>query len=219
VGAEHVSLHALEMLGLPTTLEDAGFNRPQKAAALANIIGRMCEPRSELATWNWMKDKSAIGELLELDFESMPLMQCYRGSDRMLKHKEAIEDQILENVQNLFRFTAAVTLCDFTNTYFEGHAAENEQATRGRSNEKRFAWPLITLALQRRTAVQCKEPDKLIVACWSEQRAQKEQQIDDQAKARFEAKISKLHQGLSKKGCTTKTRQSQPTHRAFEATL
>ena len=43
VGTEHVSLHALEALGLPKILEDAGFNGPQKAAALANIIGRMCK--------------------------------------------------------------------------------------------------------------------------------------------------------------------------------
>jgi hypothetical protein len=46
VGTEHVSLHALEQLGLPKILEDTGFNGPQQAAALANIIGRMCEPRS-----------------------------------------------------------------------------------------------------------------------------------------------------------------------------
>jgi len=39
------------------------------------------------------------------------------------------------------------------------------------------------------------------VACWSEQRAQKDQRIDDQAKARFEAELSKLKAGLSKKGC------------------
>jgi len=147
VGTEHVSLHALEELGLPKILEDAGFNGPQKAAALANIIGRMCEPRSELGTWNWMKNKSAVGELLEFDFESMPLMQLYRASDRLLKHKEVIEDQIFENVQDLFGFSATITLYDLTNTYFEGHTAENEQAGYGRSKEKRFDCPLITLGL------------------------------------------------------------------------
>jgi hypothetical protein len=147
VGTEHVSLHALEELGLPKILENMGFNGPQKAAALANIIGRMCEPRSELATWNWMKNKSTIGELLEFDFESMPLMQLYRTSDPLLKHKEVIEDQVFENVQNLFGFTARVTLYDLTNTFFEGHAAENERANHRRSKQKRFDCPLITLGL------------------------------------------------------------------------
>jgi len=60
VGTEHASLHALEALELPKILEKVGFNGPQKAAALANIIGRMCEPRSELATWNWMKNKAPL---------------------------------------------------------------------------------------------------------------------------------------------------------------
>ena len=94
-----------------------------------------------------MKNKSAIGELLEFDFESMPLMQLYRASDRLLKHKTLIEDQVFENVENLFGFTATITLYDLTNTYFEGHSAENEQAGYGRSKEKRFDCPLVTLGL------------------------------------------------------------------------
>jgi hypothetical protein len=82
----------------------------------------MCRPRSEVATWNWMKSRSVIGELLEFDFESMPL---YRASDRLLKHKEAIEEQVFENVQSLFGFTVTITLYDLINTFFEGHSAEN----------------------------------------------------------------------------------------------
>ena len=54
VGAEHVSLEALKELGVPQILEEAGFNTPQRAAALGNIIGRMCVPRSELATATWL---------------------------------------------------------------------------------------------------------------------------------------------------------------------
>ena len=306
VGTEHASLHALEALELPKILEKVGFNGPQKAAALANIIGRMCEPRSELATWNWMKNKSAVGELLEFDFESMPLMQLYRASDRLLKHKEVIEDQIFENVQELFGFTPTVTLYDLTNTFFEGNANANPKAKRGRSKEKRFDCPLITLGLMldgsgfvRRSEIyegsvvegktlqgmlkkldvpsgalvvmdagiateeniewlaengfkylvvsrkrkrefdktraskilsasgyeifldrrdtqdessaakgkdksERKEPKELSIACWSEQRAEKDRQIDAQMKERFEAELSKLNTGLSKKGTTKK---------------
>ena len=299
VGTEHVSLHALEQLGLPKILEEAGFNGPQRAAALGNIVGRMCQPRSELATWNWMKNKSAIGELLEFDFESMPLMQLYRASDRLLKHKTLIEDQVFENVENLFGFTATITLYDLTNTYFEGHGAENEQAGYGRSKEKRFDCPLVTLGLMldgsgfvRRSEVfegsvsegktlqgmlkalnaprgalvvmdagiasednitwlseqgfkylvvsrqhkrvfdqaqasqilsacgheiylhrQQAEPtgdatdeglNELTVACWSEQGAHKDRQIDAKAQARFESELRQLNEGLSKKGCTKK---------------
>jgi transposase len=48
------------------------------------------------------------------------------------------------------------------------------------------------------------ESGELTIACWSEQRAQKDQQIDAQMKTRFEAELNKLKAGLSKKGCTKK---------------
>ena len=63
VGTEHVSLHALEQLGLPKILEEAGFKGPQRAAALGNIVGRMCQPRSELANWNWINPDYAFRNL------------------------------------------------------------------------------------------------------------------------------------------------------------
>ena len=147
VGAEHASLYALKELGLPEILDQAGFNGRQKSAALGNIIARMCEPRSELATHYWLQNKSALGELLEFDFQAMPLMQLYRASDLLLKHKQLIEERLFENAQSLFTLTPTVTLYDLTNTYFEGHAANNPKAKRGRSKEKRSDCPLITLGL------------------------------------------------------------------------
>ena len=42
---------------------------------------------------------------------------------------------------------ATVTLYDLTNTYFEGSAAANPKAARGRSKEKRSDCPLLTLGL------------------------------------------------------------------------
>ena len=147
VGAEHVSLEALKELQIPQILEDAGFNRRQRAEALGNIIGRMCAPRSELATEKWLKERSALGELLKYDFSAMPLMQLYRASDRLLKKKDLIEKSIFDRVQNLFNFTPTITLYDLTNTYMEGNASANPKAKRGRSKEKRKDCPLITLGL------------------------------------------------------------------------
>lgn len=147
VGAEHVSLEALKELQLPQILEQAGFNRRQQAEALANIIGRMCAPRSERATARWLKEKSALGELLKHDFTPMPLMQLYRASDRLFKKKDLIEGKIFERVQDIFNFTPTVTLYDLTNTYMEGNAAMNPKAKRGRSKEKRTDCPLLTLGL------------------------------------------------------------------------
>ena len=147
VGAEHVCVEALKELNLPGILDEAGFNGPQKAAALGNIAGRMCEPRSERATLKWLTNTSALGELLNFDFESMALMQLYRASDLLLKNKALIEQGLFERVQSIFGFTPTVTLYDLTNTYFEGNASGNSKAKRGRSKEKRNDCPLVTLGL------------------------------------------------------------------------
>jgi transposase len=147
VGVEHAGLAALSRLEIPRILESAGLNGVQRAAAMGSIIGRMAEPGSELATWRWLKERSALGELLEVDFEAMPLMRLYRVSDLLVRHREAIEAALFTRIQSLFALPATVTLYDLTNTYFEGEMAGNAKARRGRSKEKRSDCPLVTLGL------------------------------------------------------------------------
>lgn len=147
VGVEHAGLAALSCLELPQILESAGLNGAQRAAALGSIIGRMAVPGSELATWRWLCERSALGELLEVDFEAMPLMRLYRASDLLVKHRETIEAALFGRIQDLFALPTTVTLYDLTNTYFEGELAGNDKARRGRSKEKRSDCPLVTLGL------------------------------------------------------------------------
>jgi transposase len=147
VGVEHAGLAALSRLEIPRILESVGLNGVQRAAAMGSIIGRMAAPGSELATWHWLKERSALGELLEVDFEAMPLMRLYRVSDLLVRHREAIESALFTRIQSLFSLPATVTLYDLTNTYFEGELAGNAKARRGRSKEKRSDCPLVTLGL------------------------------------------------------------------------
>lgn len=147
VGVEHVGVAALSWLGLPQILKSVGFNGVQRSAALGSIIGRMAAPGSELATARWLKDRSALGELMDIDFEAMPLMRLYRVSDLLIRHREKIEEALFGQIQTLFSLSATVTLFDLTNTYFEGDVAENVKAQRGRSKEKRSDCPLVTLGL------------------------------------------------------------------------
>jgi transposase len=147
VGVEQVGLTALSWLGMPEILESVGLNGIQRAVALGSIIGRMAAPGSELATWRWLKEKSAIGELLETDFESVPLMRLYRVSDLLIRRRESIEKALFSRIDTLFSLPATVTLYDLTNTYFEGQMAGNAKASRGHSKEKRSDCPLVTLGL------------------------------------------------------------------------
>jgi transposase len=144
---EHVGLEALSLLGLPEILESVGLNGIQRNCALGSIIGRIASPGSELATWHWLQEKSAVGELLDVDFEGVPLMRLYRVSDLLVRHRDEIEKQLFGRIHNLFSLSATVTLYDLTNTYFEGEISGNAKARHGRSKEKRSDCPLVTLGL------------------------------------------------------------------------
>ena len=147
VGVEHAGLSVMRELGFLDLLQALGFNRAQCAAAIGSVIGRMAAPGSELATWGWLKNESALGEILEFDFEAMSLMRLYRASDSLLRHQGRIEAFVFERVRSLFALESTVTLYDLTNTYFEGAAKGNPKAARGHSKEQRSECPLLTLGL------------------------------------------------------------------------
>ena len=146
-GVEAAGLAAMDWLGIGPILADLGFNGIQRATVAGSLIGRMAAPGSELATWRWLSERSALGELLGVNFDSMPLMQLYRTSDLLVRHRDKIETMLFTNIQDLFGLPVTVTLYDLTNTYFEGTAAGNSKAARGRSKEKRSDCPLVTLGL------------------------------------------------------------------------
>jgi len=73
VGVEHAALSVMRQCGFEDQLAALGLNRPQIAAVVGNVIGRMAHPGSELATHAWLQQRSALGELLGFDFEFMDL--------------------------------------------------------------------------------------------------------------------------------------------------
>src|SRR5580658_8250153 len=107
----------------------------------------MAAPGSERATLRWLRGQSALGELLDADFEAMPPIRLYRTADLLVRHRDKIEAALFTNIQGLFSLPVTVTLYDLTNTYFEGTAAGNAKAARGRSKEKRSDCRLVTLGL------------------------------------------------------------------------
>lgn len=147
VGVEHAVLSAMRQCGFEDKLTALGFNRAQIAAAVGNIVGRIAHPGSELATYKWLQTRSALGELIAFDYESMDLNRLYRASDALYKHRDALQDHLFGAAKAVFGFADTITLYDLTNTYFEGIAASVGKAARGRSKEKRSDCPLVTLAV------------------------------------------------------------------------
>ena len=147
VGVEQAGLWAMDRLGLRELFQRLGVNGPLSAAAAGSIIGRLAAPASERATHRWLRERSGLGELLGVDFETMGAMQLYRASDALMAHRDAIETHLFEQAMNLFDLRPTVTLYDLTNSYFEGQAEELPQAQRGHSKDKRRDCPLLTLGL------------------------------------------------------------------------
>ena len=100
--------------------------------------GKSCVPRA---------GRSGLGELLDFDYQTLSLMQMYRASDALMRHRQAIETHLFTRAMGLFDLEPTVTLFDLTNTFFEGAARRQPKAQRGHSKEKRSDCPLLTLGL------------------------------------------------------------------------
>jgi len=147
VGVEQLGLWAMAQVDFAGVLRDCHFNGPQRAAAIGSIIARMAAPGSEQATYRWLGTRSALGELVDFDYETLDAMALYRISDRLYRHRATIEEALFARVQDLFGLDCVITLYDLTHTYFEGRAEGNPQARHGHSKEKRTDCALLTLAL------------------------------------------------------------------------
>ena len=135
VGVEALGLWAMGQVEFIALLEQLGLTGPQRAAVVGVIVGRMAAPGSELATQRWLCERSALGELLDVDFEAMSVMQLYRAGDVLMRHRAVLERAVFARVSELFGLDWTVTLYDLTNTYFEGEAPINPKARRGHSKE------------------------------------------------------------------------------------
>jgi hypothetical protein len=147
IGVEQVALGAMKELGFEAMLAELGINGVMRTAIVGSVIARMAAPGSEVASHRYLTGTSGLGDLLGVDMAALPLSRLYRASDLLIRHREAIESCLYARIERLFEPETSITLYDLTNTYFEGGAAQNGQAARGRSKEKRTDSPLVTLGL------------------------------------------------------------------------
>jgi len=147
IGVEHIVLTQLKELGFFTTLEHCSFSSREQKYAAAQICARMVHPASERETARWLRNDSALAELLDADFTHLSDQTLHRISDTLSKHKDFIEKTLSQNTDSLFSLDNKLILYDLTNTYFESPKRHSTIAKHGKSKEKRTDCPLITLAL------------------------------------------------------------------------
>jgi hypothetical protein len=113
---------------------------PWSTMAAVLVIARLCEPSSELhIAEDWYR-RTALEDLLRLPAERVNDDRLYRALDRLLPHKEAIEQHLVKRLGELFDLSYDLLLYDVTSTYFEGLAARNPLAQRGHSRDHRPDW-------------------------------------------------------------------------------
>jgi transposase len=118
---------------LPAGRESIAWSK--MAAVL--VAARFCEPSSELhIAEDWYR-RTALCDLLQLPDEEVGKDRLYRGLDRLLEHKSALEAHLSKHCGELFSVENEVLLYDVTSTYFEGEAEANGQARRGYSRDHR----------------------------------------------------------------------------------
>ncbi|UOF91014.1 IS1634 family transposase [Fodinisporobacter ferrooxydans] len=147
LGPELVAHTFWEHLGFNQILQNCGLSTEQQALAQAVIIGRLVAPSSDLASWNWLRNQTALLELLPVDLSNIRKDAVYEIADILLAHKDKIEKALRDQEALLFPSQTTLFLYDLTNTYFEGQCKNNALAKRGNSKEQRTERPLVTLAL------------------------------------------------------------------------
>jgi len=147
LGPELVANNAWGMLCLDAILKEAGLNKKHMELAKAAILSRLISPSSELASLDFIRERSSLPEIINTDLLFLKKDPIYEIADTLLCHKDKIEKALRHKEESLFENPSTLFLYDLTNTYFEGACKGNSIAKRAKSKEKRNDCPLVSLAL------------------------------------------------------------------------
>jgi transposase len=111
------------------------------------VINRLIDPGSELRIHRQWFLRSAMDELLEVDFAVAAKDRLYRCLDRILKHKDSFCRFIAEQWKTLFDTSFDVLLYDLTSTYFEGLCEQISIAKHGYNRDGRNDCRQVVIAL------------------------------------------------------------------------
>ena len=111
------------------------------------VLGRLCEPSSELYLAESWYRRTALEDLLGLPSVGVNDDRLYRTLDRLLPHKAAIERHLVHRLGELFELEYDLLLYNVTSTYFEGLAGRNTMAKRGYSRDHRPDCKQVCIAL------------------------------------------------------------------------
>ena len=111
------------------------------------VVNRLIDPGSEFRLHRQWFERSAMDELLGLDFAVAEKDRLYRCLDRVLPHQQELFVHLKQRWQDLFDEEFDLLLYDLTSTYVEGEAEEIPKAKHGYSRDGRFDCKQVVIAL------------------------------------------------------------------------
>lgn len=113
------------------------------------VAYRLLSPGSEWRLHRHWFERSALGDLLGADAALADIHTLYACHDRLLEHKEAVFDHLVNRWRDLFNATFDVLLYDLTSTYFESDppADDEDKRRHGYSRDHRPDCVQVVVAL------------------------------------------------------------------------
>jgi hypothetical protein len=128
-------------------LADARGGVPWAKVLQLLVVNRLVDPGSELRVHRQWFLRSAMDELLDVDFAAAGKDRLYRCLDRLLPHKDALCQHLVGRWRTLFDASFDVLLYDLTSTYFEGLCERIPKAKHGYSRDGRGDCRQVVIAL------------------------------------------------------------------------
>jgi len=136
LGSVYLGEQMWKRLGLHLIMSECGFSARQCSLALVEVVARLVNPGSELATSSWIA-RTALSDLLGEKLDYVNKDSLYRISDQLWAKREPIERALAKSEAKLFDLEQTIVLYDLTSTYFEGPAMGNPKASMGYSRDNR----------------------------------------------------------------------------------
>jgi len=146
IGGEWLMKQAMQKLGIEKILSGTGMSKEEILFAQMLLTAKAIHPSSELETERWLHENSATKELYNIN-EKVSRYRLYKAATQMYDYKADIDNQLYNNVSNLFSNKSKIVIYDLTNMYFEGQMLGSKKANFGRSKQKQTGSKLIGLAL------------------------------------------------------------------------
>jgi len=146
IGGEWLMKQAMQKLGIEKILSGTGMSEEEILYAQMLLTAKAIHPSSELETQRWLHENSATKELYNIN-KKVSRYRLYKAATQMYDNKTDIDNQLYNNVSNLFSNKSKIVIYDLTNMYFEGQMLGSKKANFGRSKQKQTGSKLIGLAL------------------------------------------------------------------------